>query len=73
MEGCTAAFWDAIWAEDGGSTFFAEVASDIFEFVVREKEVVKLASLIVLFLAFLYLLRPHGAVNVDKLVYLEGN
>jgi len=44
VEGSTATLGDAVRAEDSGTTLAAEDASEVLEFVVREEEVVELAS-----------------------------
>ena len=51
----------------------AEVTRVAFELIVGEVKVVKLASRVAHFLPFLHLLGPHGAVDVHKLIDLEGN
>lgn len=73
MERCWTFLLTSVRAENCRAILTTEVAYKVFEFVVREEEVVELPGGITLFLAFLHLLRPHRTVNVHKLVYLEWN
>ena len=50
---------------------FAKIANEVLELVVREEEIVQLDRRIVLFVAVLDFLCPHGAVDVDELIDLE--
>ena len=45
----------------------------MLELVVGEEEVVQFDGRVGLFVALLHLLGPHGAVDVDELVDLEGD
>lgn len=58
-------------AENGCSCLLTEVTLVVLELVVGEVEVVELSCAVTLLLAFLYLLGPHGTVNVHELIYLE--
>jgi len=73
VESCRALPLTPIRAEDCRTALVAEIANEVLELIVSEVEIVELARRVSLFLPFLHLLCPHGAVHMDELVDLEGN